>query len=225
MTTKDSQQTRKEQISLWQKIVVDYTIRKIGDPEDRLPAIAGIVAKLETVWNNRCIAGLWVECLLENLFWSFGGNPLAPSRTQYLAPSWSWVSVNAIINFLPELERRDPRLRIIECSTMPVNTKVLLGKLKGGKLRVFWAFYIGGITATFKYDQNWFCVDISNRISFLQLGYRQGKANKDEQAIGLILVLEGYGHGRNALYKRIGVFYNSNPLEWDIAEQCIVSII
>jgi len=135
--------------------------------------MAGIVAKLETVLNDRCIAGLWVECLPEDLFWSFGGHLLAPSPTQYLAPSWSWVSVNARVNFLPELERRDPRLRIIECSTIPVNTKLLLGKLKGGKLRVSGAFRVGGITATFKYDQNWFYVDISNRIAFLQLGYRQ----------------------------------------------------
>lgn len=68
-------------------------------PSDRLPAIAGIAFHRQSSYGGRYLAGLWDDTLAQDLTWQIDGErPSRKSRIQarktgYIAPSWSWASV------------------------------------------------------------------------------------------------------------------------------------
>jgi hypothetical protein len=72
---------------------------------DKLPAIAGVAAKLQSLLKYKYLAGLWQEDLFHGLLWRCDIYPEAYSRvsldsttveasTSYIAPPWSWASTN-----------------------------------------------------------------------------------------------------------------------------------
>lgn len=85
-------------------IVKNYSGAKITFPTDRLPAISAL-ANLTA--NHRCcpyLAGLWLEGLWYTLSWcrQEGGRECRGIERpkDYIAPSWSWASVNAGVHWL-----------------------------------------------------------------------------------------------------------------------------
>ncbi|KAI1389007.1 HET-domain-containing protein [Hypoxylon trugodes] len=90
----------------WLNIVEEYSLRKLTDPLDRLPAISGLATTLHPV---RYLAGHMIPYI--DLFWttliSFDTLHLTremlldslQSRYAYVAPSWSWASRGQPIEF------------------------------------------------------------------------------------------------------------------------------
>ncbi|KAF2742809.1 HET-domain-containing protein [Sporormia fimetaria CBS 119925] len=82
----------------WRDVVGWYTRRQMTFPSDKLPALAGLAHKVNTIRNAGLegdldyLAGLWRSNLLEGLCW-FAPRPCQPSK-EYRAPSWSWASVD-----------------------------------------------------------------------------------------------------------------------------------
>ncbi|KFY28371.1 hypothetical protein V491_00499 [Pseudogymnoascus sp. VKM F-3775] len=85
-----------ERAASWSELVRQYTFRNLTFPEDRPQAIAGIVATLEEVWEDKCVFGAWISGFLEQMTWfNVAGSPFHPSlRRSDRAPSWSWLSVD-----------------------------------------------------------------------------------------------------------------------------------
>ncbi|KAH8802966.1 heterokaryon incompatibility protein-domain-containing protein [Xylogone sp. PMI_703] len=88
-----------DKIYLWKTIVQQYTKRKLTDPEDRLPAVTGIISELETLWRDMNIYGLWKKWFIELLAWYKPQEEREQARCLKRAPSWSWVSLNGVINY------------------------------------------------------------------------------------------------------------------------------
>jgi hypothetical protein len=88
--------TPRQRIEMWIKIVSEYSKRKLTYPEDRLPALLGIVTVLTQIWKDKYVYGLWKECIVSLLGWQ-------PSEKQHQrssrAPSWSWASLDGSISF------------------------------------------------------------------------------------------------------------------------------
>jgi hypothetical protein len=61
------------QQNIWKRIITNYSRRSITVPSERLPALAGIVVKLEKYWSDKCVAGMWMNCFHELLFWRVAG--------------------------------------------------------------------------------------------------------------------------------------------------------
>jgi hypothetical protein len=80
----------------WSELIRQYTFRKLTFPEDRPLAIAGIIAALEGIWDDKCVFGAWTSSFLEQITWfNVAGFPYHPSlRRSNRAPSWSWLSVD-----------------------------------------------------------------------------------------------------------------------------------
>lgn len=80
----------------WRHLTVPaYSARKLSKPKDRLPAAAGIASLIATRYRQEYLAGIWRRDLKCGLLWS--GPPsqqLAPAPEDYIAPSFSWASVN-----------------------------------------------------------------------------------------------------------------------------------
>jgi hypothetical protein len=78
---------------LWSTLVLCYMRSSITDPYDRLPALAGIAERLNTIMKDEYIAGCWKSNIWLDLLWwhEDGRSRTRPAR--YFAPSWSWASI------------------------------------------------------------------------------------------------------------------------------------
>ncbi|KAK1705344.1 heterokaryon incompatibility protein-domain-containing protein [Colletotrichum lupini] len=95
--------------SFWDGLVQNYSSRNLTNPADRLPAIEGMAREFDTLLNGRLgryLAGLWHKQLERSLLWRQGGalDIFLPksqkSRPEkWVAPSWSWASVQGSVDF------------------------------------------------------------------------------------------------------------------------------
>lgn len=103
----------------WYSIVTAFSRRKITFNSDRLPALIGIAKTYHPLVRDSYITGLWKKDLIYGLLWQRPNyKPIlngtsGPRRhtppEQYLALSWSWVSLlDTEIVFEPMRPKRNP---------------------------------------------------------------------------------------------------------------------
>ncbi|OCL07733.1 HET-domain-containing protein, partial [Glonium stellatum] len=82
---------------IWHRMVREYSFLKLTRPSDKLTALSGLAAQMQSNRQAKYIAGLWEDTLLSDLLWFqlYALNPPHISRH----PSWSWASVNGRIHF------------------------------------------------------------------------------------------------------------------------------
>ncbi|KAG7294527.1 hypothetical protein NEMBOFW57_004602 [Staphylotrichum longicolle] len=84
----------------WMSLVARYSARALTYPSDKLPALAGLAARVARSTSCTYLAGHWKEDLGRTLLWTAGSVPrlMGGERlAEYHAPSWSWASVNRAI--------------------------------------------------------------------------------------------------------------------------------
>ena len=86
----------------WQDVVRSYSRASITYKTDKLIAISAIAKEFAALMGNEYVAGLWQNDLLRQLCWFPDGpeldQPLSTvDRLPYQAPSWSWTSLNRLI--------------------------------------------------------------------------------------------------------------------------------
>ncbi len=86
-----------ERKTLWTYIVEHFSARELSDPEDRLPALAGIAGELQKYWGDKYVFGMWEKLLPWTLAWVVVDRDI--HRRLSLAPTWSWVSVGSRVKF------------------------------------------------------------------------------------------------------------------------------
>jgi hypothetical protein len=107
----------------WLALVQNYSRRSITKPDDKFPALAGLVRLMAERTGDRYLAGCWYSHLEEDLCWRvyareemhmvrnadsqeaapkvFGRTFSGTSRPErYRAPSWSWASVESGVLFV-----------------------------------------------------------------------------------------------------------------------------
>lgn len=87
----------------WKVLVEDYSKRSLTKPTDKLVAFAGIAKLFQEGTGDEYIAGLWKSRLVEMLNWRV--TTPGPGAVDYLAPSWSWASVQSsvTIEYMPTI--------------------------------------------------------------------------------------------------------------------------
>ncbi|KAF3805125.1 hypothetical protein GCG54_00005871 [Colletotrichum gloeosporioides] len=92
-------------LTLWARLLNDYTSRVLFVPQDRLPAIAGIARMAASFFNNPekpalplYVAGLWnTKELPLQLLWV--PRKERALHSSYIAPSWSWASYTGQVSW------------------------------------------------------------------------------------------------------------------------------
>ncbi|KAF2188524.1 HET-domain-containing protein [Zopfia rhizophila CBS 207.26] len=104
----------------WTSFIQEYTLRELSFISDRLPAFAGIAARVHSSTTGRYLAGIWSNYLLHGLAWlahgesqlyEYGGfHAKFDSRRQekHYAPSWSWASITGPIAFWSVTAKHEP---------------------------------------------------------------------------------------------------------------------
>ncbi|KFA73094.1 hypothetical protein S40288_02745 [Stachybotrys chartarum IBT 40288] len=107
-----------EWVSLeWQKLLSEYSKRKLTFARDKFPALAGLATHLSLMQSpassprapsNKYLAGLWSTDMLRGLCWQGNDSEFPNSRPdQYRAPSWSWASIDGMIGHFSNLHVGD----------------------------------------------------------------------------------------------------------------------
>jgi hypothetical protein len=94
--------TNGEKLDLWYNRIIDiYSKGELTIPIDRLPAMSALARIWAQDLQSPYLAGMWLHGLWIALCWyRLGDNELTVSPTDYIAPSWSWASVNASVKWL-----------------------------------------------------------------------------------------------------------------------------
>ncbi|RDW66443.1 hypothetical protein BP6252_10078 [Coleophoma cylindrospora] len=82
--------------TLWYQMVNNFASRSLTYDTDRFLAISGLAREVEKHTRNDYRAGLWLQEMHRGLLW-YVSPPGVRSET-YIAPSWSWASVNTMAN-------------------------------------------------------------------------------------------------------------------------------
>jgi hypothetical protein len=112
----------------WRDIVTKFSYRQLTNSQDRLPALSGLADEFQRPIGDTYVAGLWRQELPVCLAWqaselynpegsykvyelpysSFVSGPFPESVKpgRYVAPSWSWASVQGPIRFTDWRKRR-----------------------------------------------------------------------------------------------------------------------
>lgn len=104
----------KSMLEEWSAIVANYSDRRLTNPGDKLPAVAGLMARLDTRYEGnggQYVAGLWQKHI--NDLWGLLWKVDAPSgdikiATTYRSPSWSWAKLDGKINTQIEKQHGGP---------------------------------------------------------------------------------------------------------------------
>jgi hypothetical protein len=112
-----------ELLSIWyDQIIHHYSDAKITLPTDRLPAVSALAKHFADELCSPYLAGLWLEGLWYGLSWFRRGSQSTERPKNYIAPSWSWASINAGVDwhiFAPgTLEKK--RVEILDAVVDPV---------------------------------------------------------------------------------------------------------
>ncbi|MCJ1256403.1 hypothetical protein MMC24_004224 [Lignoscripta atroalba] len=125
----------------WRKRVVAYSCRMLTYGTDKLPALSGVAKQMQrhmsSVSTVRYLAGLWEHDLLEALTWISGTNPGGQNIAAYRAPSWSWASLEGILDYddTYELNMNRSVARILEVHCVPAGLDPT-GAVSGGCLKI-----------------------------------------------------------------------------------------
>jgi hypothetical protein len=125
----------------WHQLVQVYTQLRLTFEDDRLPALSGIASQLFR--ESQYLAGLRRDHFIKDLFWvtSFWKThpkaALTRRRVKYRAPSWSWASVEAPVQWYNWIPKGDQSyaidgLKIIEASCTPTGNP--FGRVSDGHL-------------------------------------------------------------------------------------------
>jgi len=92
---------------IWLAVRGEYSRRNLSYQGDKLLAISAIAEELGHSYRSRYLAGMWESNLAEELQWSClpsentegpGIIKRKPRPKEYVAPSWSWASVDANVS-------------------------------------------------------------------------------------------------------------------------------
>jgi len=80
----------------WFDIVSEFSQLELTYEKDRLPAVAGLAARLSRPVLGRYLAGIWEGDIAAGLLWKTASPPSRQQgarRSRLKAPSWSWASI------------------------------------------------------------------------------------------------------------------------------------
>ncbi|KAK0513326.1 hypothetical protein JMJ35_004312 [Cladonia borealis] len=121
--------------ALWCKIVSTYSRMALTRLSDRCVAFAGIAEEFQAITRDEYVAGLWRRDLVEELLWQVDKSQYpkdSPARAQlYLAPSWSWLSLDRAVRRQENFRKRIDIMAVISARVESV-TENRFGAIKNG---------------------------------------------------------------------------------------------
>lgn len=127
----------------WETLVGTFTSSKLTKYEDKLPAISGLARRFADIISDEYVVGLWKSRLATQLVW-IAMKP-GPRLKTYIAPSWSWVSIDGEVSRSGGWGGVDAPVTIIHIRdigyTIKLETEDKFGRVKSAALQFFGRLY------------------------------------------------------------------------------------
>ncbi|KAK4984009.1 hypothetical protein LTR50_006880 [Elasticomyces elasticus] len=137
----------------WTRLVEEFSKRKLTKNFDKLPALSGLANLIAANTGDTYLAGLWKSSLMTELYWSVkafephhhcedpehdASMPAAHKSavkypSQYRAPSWSWASIDAEIDYVGLISKGEYLASLVDASVKPLG-KDPFGRLASGHI-------------------------------------------------------------------------------------------
>jgi hypothetical protein len=127
------QQPRELSYEEWRDYIVpEYSQRRLAYRRDKLNALSSIAREFQSYLHDEYLAGLWRGDLLRGLLWRTA--ELGPRSTEYVAPSWSWASVDVSVKYdgLIGQEAAIGLASVIVCQIQPASGLTSMGNIDSG---------------------------------------------------------------------------------------------
>jgi hypothetical protein len=105
---------------VWIHVVQNYSARTLTKQSDKLIALQGVIAALESVLQLPSVAGMWQQELWKQLIW-WVASPASdiPSYYPFSAPTWSWLSVEGAVNHHHSMRMYNPSVQLDDLASLP----------------------------------------------------------------------------------------------------------
>ena len=212
---------------LWRQLVSTYSRMSFTRLSDRCVAFAGIAEELQATTQRDYVAGLWQQDLITELLWTvdtFQYPKDSPARSQsYLAPSWSWLSLDRAVRLQVFLGTVINKMTVISVWVESV-TENRFGAVKHGIISARGALVPAICTAD---NASWCFGSIGSEMigeasSFSAINIDEGYIEEPDRYLYCLPILKKHAgrlHGLlvvptfqvNAQYRRIGTFSMDCP--------------
>lgn len=222
----------------WGTLVEKYSVRKLENPDDKLPALAGLAEKFASLTEGkygRYLAGLWEEDLLRQLLWRQWNTvdlraPVASRRPKtWRAPSWSWASIDGAISCMPLAPEKCSPATLVSAQATPASEVSSYGRITSGVIMIRGPSVVSCASEGLRAD----LIADSTGWTKLRWGKREfatvafdteddgdvcggpgklhflGILNATSKTWGLILTT-----AEHATFRRVGVFFTDDNSEW-----------
>ncbi|KAL5354459.1 hypothetical protein ACLOAV_000548 [Pseudogymnoascus australis] len=131
-------------LKAWLKVVESYSMRTASFRSDTLPAVSAVAEYFSHVLGDEYLAGLWKAYLPQCLMWfarrsdDYDFSQLR-RMDQYIAPSWSWASLNSPTWFGHRFGMPDDieiHVKVEVCSVTRALEDMLFGEVMEGHLTI-----------------------------------------------------------------------------------------
>ncbi|KAK0716375.1 heterokaryon incompatibility protein-domain-containing protein [Lasiosphaeris hirsuta] len=97
-TTLDRPNSSPELYATWRTICEEYSAKVFSHVRDKLVALSGLAQEFEIAFpDDTYVAGMWRSTLPGSLLWGSSDSSSRLLTGDYVAPSWSWVSIDGPI--------------------------------------------------------------------------------------------------------------------------------
>jgi hypothetical protein len=122
----------------WDMVVSTYATCDLTFRTDRLIALSGIAHKVQAMIQSDYLAGLWSSHIPYNLMWQPNYYRSFYRSPEYVAPSWSWASVDRTFIWVRDSEAKDkkPHLVALNYGTTLANPHDRFGQVVDGFIEV-----------------------------------------------------------------------------------------
>ncbi|KAH7233736.1 heterokaryon incompatibility protein-domain-containing protein [Fusarium redolens] len=177
----------------WWRIVKEYSGRRLTVASDKLPAISGVANAFNSQLSNSqsinmYLAGIWRQNLTRDLLWRASARGQVTKPRSYIAPSWSWASIQGSVFFGIEMSSDlESHVEIIDAN-VTLTSPDPYGAVSGGYIRV--CGYLK--PARFRLDCNWRWRPGSNLFRYIEVAEKG--TTKHKATGGLINRYECHVH-------------------------------
>ncbi|VUC33508.1 unnamed protein product [Clonostachys rosea] len=123
----------------WNKMIENYSTRRLTKQSDTLPAISGVAEKIQRITGSPYVAGLWANNIYLDLLWRLNPSSTEPQVSEYIAPSFSWASIRGEIDYYCYRNGKvpySPACFIEAANTQLATNNAHLGAVEQGTLKI-----------------------------------------------------------------------------------------
>lgn len=129
-------------LNRWVGIIERFSKANLTFASDKLVAISGLATEMSAHMRCDYLAGLWRQDLEHQLLWTVtNSTQLRRRNTTYLAPSWSWASVEGGVSIFrwdmnPKFLDTEFLAKVVEAQVSPASSRNPFGAVSGGWLKI-----------------------------------------------------------------------------------------